>query len=84
MCSGRITPAKEQFAISADIQKKAVEALCTMAENFQYDRLKRLVAELELCEMADDIRKNIDSLKAAVDTENAKEIFAMVDKLKTT
>ena len=83
VCCGKINHNTESYVISEELQKKAVGALCDMAEQFDYDRLNRLIAELELCELSADIRKNIDSLKAAVDTDNAKEIFAVVAKLRT-
>lgn len=83
VCCGRISETTESYVISAKLQRKAVEALCQMAEDFQYDRVKRLIGELELCELPGDIRKNIDSLKRAVDMENVKEMYAVIAMLKT-
>ena len=81
---GRIKEAEDKYIISKEVQAKALKALCDMVENFEMDRVRRLIEELELCQLSESVRKGIDSLKNAIDTHNAKEIFTAVNKLKTT
>ena len=52
-----------------------------MLEEYDYDYALLLIEQLMICKLPLDVKKNIDSLKAAIDDENAKEVFAIIKRM---
>ncbi len=76
---GRIGGAEEKVTISEKTELKALRALCTMVEIFDCEGIERLLKELDVCQLTEKTQKSIDSLKQAIDKDDAKEIFAVKD-----
>ncbi len=83
VCCGRLGAKTEKTHISEETVNRAMNALCSMIDVFDYDGILRLLAELELCELTEKTQKNIDSLKKAIDNDNAREIFAVKEEIQS-
>ena len=81
VCCGRISKSEEKYVISEETENRAVKAICKMIDSFDYDGVNRLISELASCQLSESVQKNIDSLRKAVDIEDAKEIFSIKDML---
>ena len=52
-----------------------------MITRFEYADAMRVILELMSCKMSGQLKEDIDSLKTAIDEDNAKEIFAIIKRI---
>lgn len=67
--------------LSEEVVQDAVTSIKAMLEEYDYDYALLLIEQLMICKLPLDVKKNIDSLKAAIDDENAKEVFAIIKRM---
>ncbi len=67
--------------LPAEIVAEAISSIKTMLGEYEIDYAARLIEQLLTCKLPSDVKENIHSLKAAMDDENAKDIYAIVKRI---
>ncbi len=87
VAKGIIAEATDDLAEDSGVQlpteiiAEAISSIKTMLGEYEIDYATRLIEQLLTCRLPSDIKENIHSLKAAMDDENAKDIYAIVKRI---
>ena len=83
ICEGIIEEENEQaLELSEEVQREAVEAMCRMVSEYDYDAFRRLVEELNRCKMSEDNREFVTKLSEAIEKGDTKAVSWITADIK--